>query len=321
MKCNHQIIITQKGRRILVPCGKCYNCRKNRRNGWYVRFLEETKSAKSAFFLTLTYSEENVPTLEVDGMIHKVLDYRDVQLFLKRWRKYLSKYDIKLRFYACSEYGSKTGRPHYHMLCWFNKPLDTLRMSTAQRKDVFESKWSKGFTSISRITSKRMYYVTKYMLKSRSNYESNIYRPMRCYCSNGIGANYLTAARIAFHKQALFPFVNSRSFFTYTAEDGFRYSLPRYYKDKIFNDVEKAKILIEAEIRAHQELQRRHDADVLQEKEFYQLLKEKTNGKSEEQKREVAQNLYRNFFLLNPLVKLEEQQKELIKQQTKTEVL
>lgn len=305
----------------MVPCGKCYSCRKNRRNGWYVRFLEETKVAKAAFFLTLTYSEANVPTLEIDGVTHKVLDYRDVQLFLKRWRKYLSKYDIKLRFFACSEYGGETGRPHYHMLCWFDKPLDTLRMNAAQRKDVFESKWANGFTAISRITPKRMYYVTKYMLKSKSNHESNTYRPMRCYCSNGIGANYLTPARIAFHKQALLPFVDSRSFYTYLDANGIRLSLPRYYKDKIFNDVEKAKILIEAEIRTYQELQRRYDADVLQEKKFYELLKEKTHGKSEQQKREVAQNLYRTLFLLNPLVVLEEQQKQLIEQQIKTETL
>lgn len=44
---------------------------------------------------------------------------RDIQLFLKRLRKNLSKYtDEKIRYYAVSEYGPKTFRAHYH--CYYS---------------------------------------------------------------------------------------------------------------------------------------------------------------------------------------------------------
>lgn len=49
-----------------------------------------------------------------------VLYYRDIQLFLKRFRKYINKnYGRKynnFRFFCLSEYGSERHRPHYHLL-------------------------------------------------------------------------------------------------------------------------------------------------------------------------------------------------------------
>lgn len=45
----------------------------------------------------------------------------DVQLFLKRLRKSLSKKsNEKIRYYAVGEYGPQTFRPHYHLLLFFN---------------------------------------------------------------------------------------------------------------------------------------------------------------------------------------------------------
>lgn len=49
------------------------------------------------------------------------LSKRDLQLFMKRLRKYLSKYsNEKIRFYAVGEYGPVHYRPHYHLLLWFS---------------------------------------------------------------------------------------------------------------------------------------------------------------------------------------------------------
>ena len=45
----------------------------------------------------------------------------DCQLFLKRLRFHISeKYNEKIRFYAVSEYGPRTYRPHWHLLLFFN---------------------------------------------------------------------------------------------------------------------------------------------------------------------------------------------------------
>lgn len=47
---------------------------------------------------------------------------KDLQLFIKRLRKNLSKYTHeKIRYYACGEYGPKHYRPHFHLLVWFSE--------------------------------------------------------------------------------------------------------------------------------------------------------------------------------------------------------
>lgn len=43
---------------------------------------------------------------------------RDIQLFLKTFRDYLSEYEI--RYFATGEYGPETFRPHYHFLLYIN---------------------------------------------------------------------------------------------------------------------------------------------------------------------------------------------------------
>lgn len=46
----------------------------------------------------------------------------DLQRFLKRFRKNLTKYsDEKIRYYAVGEYGPVHFRPHYHIILYFNK--------------------------------------------------------------------------------------------------------------------------------------------------------------------------------------------------------
>ena len=57
---------------------------------------------------------------------YQVLCYRDVQLFLKRLRKYINENDYiptqgkYLRFFVCGEYGETFGRPHYHIMFFSN---------------------------------------------------------------------------------------------------------------------------------------------------------------------------------------------------------
>lgn len=53
--------------------------------------------------------------------LYALLYYRDIQLFLKRLRKHIFKYyEEKIRFYIIGEYGTKSLRPHWHCLLFFN---------------------------------------------------------------------------------------------------------------------------------------------------------------------------------------------------------
>lgn len=91
---------------VTVPCGKCVACLVNKRGDWIFRLQMEMKfSKRKALFVTLTYDQKHCP---------EKLDKRHLQLFLKRLRKHYPAGQI--RYYAVGEYGSKMGRPHYHLI-------------------------------------------------------------------------------------------------------------------------------------------------------------------------------------------------------------
>ena len=59
----HTKVITTGGVRELVtfPCGKCLECCAKYQNDWTIRLEAEYSQWKYAYFLTLTYSDENIP--------------------------------------------------------------------------------------------------------------------------------------------------------------------------------------------------------------------------------------------------------------------
>lgn len=94
---------------LLLPCGQCVGCKLEYSRQWAMRCVHEASLYSENCFVTLTYNEANLPR---DGM----LCLRDFQLFMKRLRKFSGR---GVRFFACGEYGSDKGRPHYHA-CIFN---------------------------------------------------------------------------------------------------------------------------------------------------------------------------------------------------------
>ncbi len=59
-----------------------------------------------------------------DGYLH-YSRYSDLQKFIKRLRRLISYYNIsdeKISYYAVSEYGPRTFRPHFHVLFYFDDP-------------------------------------------------------------------------------------------------------------------------------------------------------------------------------------------------------
>lgn len=86
-------------------CGQCMPCRFNARRVWVHRLMLEAAQYEDNSFVTLTYSDENLPeggTLVPDH-------YR---LWLKRLRERIA--PLRIRFFLVGEYGDKTFRPHYH---------------------------------------------------------------------------------------------------------------------------------------------------------------------------------------------------------------
>lgn len=124
---------------LVVPCGKCILCREKKANEWVSRAMCETQSSTNVpYFITLTYNDNCIPKNGVRK--------RAAQLFMKRLRINLSRYtgeELNIRFFLCSEYGSKTGRPHYHALLWNVPNLDPCRdLHDKMIQDVVQKSWS-----------------------------------------------------------------------------------------------------------------------------------------------------------------------------------
>ena len=105
---------------ITVPCGKCDECRVNHSREWALRCslhyaaLSPEEKAKS-WFITLTYDDLHNPG---------VLCPDDMTLFFKRLRKHFK--NEKIKYFYCGEYGSRTYRPHYHLII-FGLPITDLK--------------------------------------------------------------------------------------------------------------------------------------------------------------------------------------------------
>lgn len=156
--------------RISIPCGQCVGCRLERSRQWAMRCFHESQLHERNCFITLTYSDDNLPK-------DRSLDYRHFQLFMKRFRK---KFGNGIRFYMCGEYGDQFGRPHYHA-CIFGFDFSDKyfwKYSSATNKfgrqgariplyrsADLESLWTDGYSSIGDVTFESAAYVARYIMK------------------------------------------------------------------------------------------------------------------------------------------------------------
>lgn len=232
----------------VVPCGRCISCLKRKSNAWAFRLEQELKRSTSAIFLTLTYEDEHLPrenitntyinydTGEITDYIYKdvpVLRKKDYQDFTKRLRRTLEKQSqTKIKYYACGEYGSNnTQRPHYHAII-FNLPQNYLQDFT-----ILNKIWNKGNIYLGDCNANSIRYVTKYIMKGKDNKQTT--KPKEfSLMSKKMGLNHLTPQMLKYYQQ------NPTT--TVTLAGGVKTPLPRYFRQKLYNDVELHKLRIEA---------------------------------------------------------------------------
>lgn len=143
-----------------LPCGRCIGCRLDRSRQWACRCMLESSLHDSNSFVTLTFSDENLPYANS-------LSVRTFQLFMKRLR---FKFGNGIRFYGCGEYGDKLGRPHYHAILFGLDFPDKFfwKMSgdyPIYRSPSLESVWSYGHSYIGAVTFESAAYVARYVMK------------------------------------------------------------------------------------------------------------------------------------------------------------
>lgn len=157
-------------RPVTVPCGRCKGCRLEYSRQWAVRCVHEAQLHENNSFITLTYSNENLPE---DMSIRK----REVQTFIKRLRK---KIGIKIRYFACGEYGEMNNRPHYHAIIFgYDFPDKKLwskkNGNLLYRSELLEKVWTKGHSIIGEVTFESAAYVARYVMKKRKGDDAEEY--------------------------------------------------------------------------------------------------------------------------------------------------
>lgn len=211
-----------------VPCGRCIGCRIDKAKDWSVRIMCEASLYQNNYFLTLTYAPEHYPS---DFSIRK----EDLRLFVKTLRNYVATSQGKhgVRFFGCGEYGSLSGRAHYHLIL-FNCVIPDLEFYKAAngcvyyQSDTINSFWKKGYVVIGDVTPESAQYVARYTLKKvgASEYEHRDIQAPFLIMSNhpGIGYDYWRL-----HKQELFD--NWRVLVGHDFA-----SLPKYFKELFKKD-------------------------------------------------------------------------------------
>ena len=242
-----------------MECGRCIDCRLKKSKVWAVRCLNELEYWNEACFVTLTYNDFTLPKLiNTDtGEIKPSIFREHIREFNKRLRRHFDKIvdKRKIKIYYCGEYGSKTGRPHYHLLIFGFKPtdlhyyrhdklgfplynsrlLDSLwyqKYDITPKKDYYRHKYlrmQRGYVVVGDVSFNSCAYVARYILKKQQK-DSERYEAQNqefLGTSNGIGKRW-------FYDNYKTMYANG--FITYKKGDNFfKCPIPKYY-DKLLKE-------------------------------------------------------------------------------------
>lgn len=168
-----------------LPCGHCIGCKLDYSRRWADRMMLELQYHKDAWFVTLTYNNDNVPYTvnEKTGEFGALtLCKRDFQLFMKSLRK---KSGQKLRYFCAGEYGEKTLRPHFHMILYGlhldDDQLEFYKRDPSGKFNYFKCQyladiWDRGHVVVSKVTWETCAYTARYVTKKLQGPEADFYR-------------------------------------------------------------------------------------------------------------------------------------------------
>lgn len=234
------VIITQQTitGRLQVPCGRCPACRRRKQNEWAFRILEESKYHSKVAFVTLTYdddhlhySDSGIPTLVPEHC----------KTLIKNLRYDLEYYDNNderqsFRYFLCGEYGDQFDRPHYHMIFFYSGDHDHEYI-----EKCFTKRWFHGFIKYELgISAGRAKYCAKYSLKSIGYDYQDVIPPFaRMSRRPGIGHQFIKNLNIHSFRERDLWHVHDYS--------GTPYSLPRFYKERIYShdEIEQHSLLLQ----------------------------------------------------------------------------
>jgi hypothetical protein len=191
-KCGHNY----SGHSLINRCRnleRCEACLKHHTQFWTMRCGAEGFTANFVLFGTLTYADEHLK----EGVGHNDNDFKN---YMSNIRIAGRKKGYKVKYLACFEFGSKTGRPHYHVILFFTKTRENMELPKWPlyvRANL--PHWNKGFSQYE--TPKSDAGIITYTLGYMAKKGGRLLRP-----SNGIGKQFLLnyAAFLARNRMPLF---------------------------------------------------------------------------------------------------------------------
>ncbi|WNK14466.1 MAG: replication initiator protein [Microvirus sp.] len=271
--------------KLSIPCGQCIGCRLERSRTWAVRMTHEKSLHRNNCFITLTYSNENLP----NGANLKVEDF---QKFMKRLRKKF--YPEKIRFFHCGEYGENLYRPHYHAILFGIDFTDKYHWTTINeqkyyRSQTLETLWPQGQSMIGDVTWQSAAYVARYITKKvtgknaeghyryfvNENNEYEMQKPEYTTMSRRPGIGYEWYKK---YKTDCFPH-------DFLVLNGKQFKPPKYYLNKleIDHNTQWLTVGMEREYNAHKQLdnnspERLKTRETIQQKKLEKLKRNYDNG-------------------------------------------
>lgn len=235
MACQDNYIVHRDGRQsVPVPCGKCPPCKRRRVSDWAFRLEQEDKVSQSSLFVTLTYNTDHVPISKKGYMtLVKTVPHinkkgkettlphpKSPQAFIKRLRKLQKSTAIK--YYLCGEYGTKTNRPHYHIILFNANPA------------FISQAWTFGDIHIGNVEAASIKYCAKYIDKAKRipMHRNDDRLPEFSLMSKKLGHTYLTPQMKKYHQDRIYDMYVTR-------KDGIKLAMPRYYRNILFTEEQR----------------------------------------------------------------------------------
>ena len=222
---------------VMVGCGVCMECTRQRTESWRARLLEDIKHNQNARFITLTFSNENYTALykelEGTGYIGYEMDNQIAKLAVKRFiNRHIKRHKKSIRHWLVTELGH-TGTEHLHLHGLLYTDL------TTQEIEII---WQYGFiwdgyqNKAKYVNERTVNYICKYVHKQDLDHPH--YKPI-ILTSPGIGRDYTQQ-----HNFKNLKYIGEETEVAYTTSTGHKIGLPLYWKQKAFTDDEREKLWI-----------------------------------------------------------------------------
>ena len=268
---------------IEIPCGKCYQCRKQKGRDWAIRMSNEMKRDRDGHFVLLTISDKWFDELKSKYKLETANEVakKAVRLTLARVIKKTGK---SVKHWLVTELGhTNTERIHMHGIIW--NPKDFL--NAWKDNSLCNDNGIIGEAGIQ--------YTVKYMTKLDTDHRE--YKAITL-CSSKLGNNWLDGYD---KNNNIFKGKNTNQ--SIRMNNGCKVAMPIYYRNKIYNDREREKLRINKlnenigyigkwkyRLDNHIEKERlleeaRHLAQEYENDDYYKYIKKNTLIKSTTDKR------------------------------------